>query len=97
MLAAMTDLVHLTSERSARRIVRSGIAARSRGWFGDRGVYCMPVLRSYTLTYQWMRELRRRHPEVLVAVHVRLPDDTPITVGRYGSSRNGSWRRKQQG
>jgi hypothetical protein len=80
----MADLVHLTPERGARRITRSGIAARSRGWFADRGVYCMPVLPSFTLTHQWVRELRRWHPGALVAVHVRLPDGEPVTVGRYG-------------
>ena len=40
---------------------------------------------SFTLTHQWVRELRRWHPGVLVAVHVRLKDDTPVTVGRYGA------------
>ncbi len=44
----------------------------------------MPVLPSFTLTYQWVRELRRWHAGVLVAVHVLLPDDQPVTVGRYG-------------
>ncbi|MCP2324290.1 hypothetical protein HDA40_002797 [Hamadaea flava] len=79
----MAEFVHITAERSARRIERSGIAARSRGRIGIRGVYCMPVLPSFTLTYQWVRELRRWHPGVLVAVHLRLPDDEPVAVGRY--------------
>lgn len=43
----------------------------------------MPVLASFTLTCQWVRELRRWHPGVLVAVQLRLPDDEPVTVGRY--------------
>jgi len=81
----VADLVHLTPERNARRITRSGIAARSRGRSGGSGVYCMPILASFTLTHQWVRELRRWHPGVLVAVHVRLPDDTPVTVGSYGA------------
>jgi hypothetical protein len=80
----MAEFVHITVTRSARRIERSGIAARSHGWAGGRGVYCMPVLPSFTLTYQWVRELRRWHSGVLVAVHLRLPDDEPVTVGRYG-------------
>ncbi|MFB9360601.1 HEAT repeat domain-containing protein [Actinoplanes nipponensis] len=80
----MTDLVHLTPQHSARRVARTGIAARSRGWFGDRGVFCMPVLPSFTLTHQWVRELRRWHPGVLAAVQLRLPGDEPVTVGRYG-------------
>ena len=46
----------------------------------------MPVLPSFTLTYQWVRELRRWHSGVLVAVHLRLPDDQPVTVGPYGAS-----------
>lgn len=43
----------------------------------------MPVVPSFTLTYQWVRELRRWKPGVLVAIHLRLPDDEPVTVGRY--------------
>ncbi|SCF27229.1 hypothetical protein GA0070618_4702 [Micromonospora echinospora] len=81
----MADFVHITRARSARRIQRSGIAARSAGHAGGRGVYCMPVLPSFTLTYQWVRELRRWHSGVLVAVHLRLPDDEPVTVGHYGA------------
>jgi hypothetical protein len=85
MLAAMADLVHLTPQRTGQRMARTGIAARSWGFTGDRGVYCMPVLASYTLTYQWVRELRRWHTGVLVAVHLRLDDDEQVTVGRYGT------------
>ncbi|GIH14947.1 HEAT repeat domain-containing protein [Rugosimonospora africana] len=82
----MAEFVHITTARAARRIERSGIAARSHGRAGGRGVYCMPVLPSFTLTYQWVRELRRWHPGVLVAVHLRLPDDQPVGVGRYGDT-----------
>src|SRR6266511_2537209 len=80
----MAQFVHITEARAARRIERSGIAARSHGRAGGRGVYCMPVLPSFTLTHQWVRELRRWHPGMLVAVHLRLPDEEPVTVARYG-------------
>jgi hypothetical protein len=80
----MADFVHITSVRAARRIERTGIAARSHRVAEGRGVYCMPVLASFTLTHQWVRELRRWHGGVLVAVHLRLPDDEPVTVGRFG-------------
>ena len=73
----MADFVHVTTERAARRIERSGIAAP---------FYCMPVLPSYTVTHQWVRELRRWHPGVLVAVHLRLPADETVTVGHYGTT-----------
>jgi hypothetical protein len=81
----MAEFVHVTTARVARQAERSGIAARSHGWAGGRGVYCTPVLPSFTLTYQWVRELRRWHSGVLVAVQMRLPDDEPVTVGRYGT------------
>src|SRR3990170_2571204 len=81
----MAELVHLTPQRGARRIARSGVAARSRNRSGERGVYCMPVLSSFTLTHQWVREVRRWHPGVLVAVRLRVPDDEPVTVGRYSA------------
>ncbi|GAA1864041.1 HEAT repeat domain-containing protein [Asanoa iriomotensis] len=79
----MAEFVHVTTAATARRVARSGIAARSHGRAGGRGVYCMPVLPSYTLTHQWVRELRRWKPGVLVAVRLRLPDDEPVTVGHY--------------
>ncbi|MFC4066388.1 HEAT repeat domain-containing protein [Actinoplanes subglobosus] len=80
----MTRLVHIGRQRDAARFTRGGIAARSRGRSGVRGVYAMATLPDYTLTHQWVRELRRWHPGVLVAVDLRIPDDTPVTVGRYG-------------
>jgi len=71
----MTDLVHITTAGNAERIARGGVRA---------GCYAMAVLPSYTLTHQWVRELRRWRPGVLVAVDLRLPGDTAVTVGHYG-------------
>ncbi len=84
--AAMADLVHITPERTARRIVRAGVAARSRNsaWPERKGVYAMPLLPSFTATHQWVRELRRWRPGVLTAVQVRIPDDELVAVGHYG-------------
>ncbi|WP_461006786.1 HEAT repeat domain-containing protein [Streptomyces capparidis] len=80
----MAMFVHLTSAANAGRIRRSGIRAGGRGEGGARGVYCFPVLGSYTLTHQWVRELRRFGSRGgLVAVHVRLDDGEPVRVGRY--------------
>ncbi|GGY25593.1 HEAT repeat domain-containing protein [Streptomyces omiyaensis] len=77
----MTAFVHLAPAVHAARIRRGGLKASGE----PRGVYLFPVLPSYPLTHQWLRELARRPgPRGLVAVHVRLPDDAPVTVGRYG-------------
>ncbi|MFG3256297.1 HEAT repeat domain-containing protein [Streptomyces sp. NPDC048172] len=82
----MAMFVHLTSAANAPRVRRSGIRAVSQGREGGRGVYCFPVLRSYTLTHQWLRELARfgSRGGGLVAVHVRLDDAEPVVVGPYG-------------
>ncbi|GAA2786570.1 HEAT repeat domain-containing protein [Streptomyces showdoensis] len=81
----MAMFVHLTSAANAPRIRRSGIRAVSHGQGGARGVYCFPVLPSYTLTHQWLRELARFGTRGgLVAVHVRVDDAQDVFVGRYG-------------
>ncbi|MFB7476227.1 HEAT repeat domain-containing protein [Kitasatospora sp. NPDC056184] len=81
----MAMFVHLTSTANAPRIRRSGIRAVSHGQDGTRGVYCFPVLPSYTLTHQWMRELGRFDSRGgKAAVHVRLDDAQPVEVGPYG-------------
>ncbi|MFF3840129.1 HEAT repeat domain-containing protein [Streptomyces sp. NPDC001930] len=78
----MATFVHLTPAVHSARVRRSGLKAAGHARW--RGVFLFPVLPSYTLTHQWLRELARRPgPRGLVAVHVRLPDDEPVTVGRY--------------
>ena len=81
----MAMFVHLTPDVNAARIRRHGIRPGSTGWDGwGRGVYVFPVLPSYTLTHQWLRELARfTTARDLVAVHVRLPDGEPVGVGHY--------------
>src|SRR5690348_11468730 len=79
----MAGFVHLTPERRAGSVHRSGIVARGYGHAGGRGVYVMPVLDSFLLTHQWARELRRWHGGPLVAVDLRIPDAEPVLAGRY--------------
>ncbi|MEV0032142.1 HEAT repeat domain-containing protein [Nocardia sp. NPDC050793] len=75
----MALLVHLTPEKNARRIRRAGITASGP----RRGVFCMPVMPSYVLSHQWLRELRRGGQRLIVAVDFRIPDDEPVLVGHY--------------
>jgi hypothetical protein len=77
-------LVHLTPASSASSVRRGGIRPWYHRGLGVRGVYAMPVLPSYVLTYQWGRELRRSGTRTVVAVHFRVPDDEPVWVGHYG-------------
>jgi hypothetical protein len=75
----MALFVHLTPEKNARTIMRSGI---KRG----RGVFCLPVLPSYVISHQWLRELRRGGQRTIVAVDFRIPDGEPVLVGHYGQA-----------
>jgi len=80
----MAMFVHLTSAANVRSVRRSGIRAAGRGQDGARGVYCFPVLPSYTLTHQWLRELARFGTRGgLAAVHVRLDDEQHVLVRHY--------------
>ncbi|MFI9407347.1 HEAT repeat domain-containing protein [Nocardia sp. NPDC052316] len=78
----MALLVHLTPEKNARRIRRAGITTPGFA----RGVFCMPVLPSYVLSHQWLRELRRGGQRLFIAVHFRIPDDETVLVGHYSAA-----------
>ncbi|MEU4537133.1 hypothetical protein AB0G15_19915 [Streptosporangium sp. NPDC023825] len=80
----MTMFVHLTAAKNIRSVRRAGIGARSRGRDGLPGLFCLPVLPSYQLTHQWVRELKRGGRRTLTAVDFRVPDDEPVFVGHYG-------------
>ncbi|MGJ6964335.1 hypothetical protein ACSDR0_20720 [Streptosporangium sp. G11] len=80
----MTLFVHLTAEKNIRSVRRAGIRARSRDRDGLPGLFCLPVLPSYQLTHQWVRELKRGGRRTVTAVDFRVPDDEPVFVGHYG-------------
>lgn len=76
----MPVFVHLTPHRNVASIRRRGIALpRSR-----RGVYALPVTRSFYISHQWLRELRRTEGGTVVGIYFRLPDDEPVELGHYG-------------
>ncbi len=82
--------VHLADERMAKSIRRSGlrghpavVTIHGQRLALRRGVYVFPQLQSYTVTHQWLRELKRSGMRTLVAVAVRLRSDCMVFVGRY--------------
>ena len=81
----MAMLVHLTSEKNATRIARSGIRCRRSSDPAGRVVFAMPVTRCYYTSNQWLRELKRSGQRTIVAVHFRVPDDELVLIGHYGS------------
>lgn len=85
----MARLVHIAPESEAKKIKRNGISPRRmKGWIEghDRFVWAFPVLESYTITHQWMRELKRSGANTLVAVTIKIPDKEPVAVRHYASA-----------
>ncbi|WP_370949931.1 hypothetical protein AB5J62_20650 [Amycolatopsis sp. cg5] len=77
----MALFVHLTPAKNSRSISRAGLRS-------GRGVFCVPMLRSYSLTHQWLRELRRWSGQrEYVAIDFRVPDEEMVAVGHYGRAR----------
>lgn len=84
-------LLHLAPVHRRSAILRGGISSQPTSIQVDgdaeiRGVYAMPIVADFWTTYQWLRELRSRHGQRMVAVHFRIPDDEPVHVGRYWES-----------
>ncbi len=90
----MPRLVHLARASNARTIERAGIRgglasvleAGGKESTIERAVFAMPLVPDFSVTYQWVRELRRWHGERIVAVHFVLPSDEELLVGRYNAA-----------
>jgi hypothetical protein len=80
----MAMFVHLALESQLARIRRNGIRRlrRPRGEFPG-GVFAVPVTRSFYISHQWLRELKRRNAGPIAGVYFRIPDEEPVWVGHY--------------
>lgn len=78
----MASFLHIADARQAKHIARFGIAI-SHAQKKTRGVFCFPVLRDYSITHQWARELKRSGVRVQVCVQFRIHDAEMVSLGRY--------------
>jgi hypothetical protein len=81
----MATFVHITSVKHLRGIRNAGIKAQRTGWEAiPVGVYAMPVLPDFGQSHQWAREIKRwAGQHIMYGVYFRIPDDTPVWIGRY--------------
>ena len=85
----MPRLIHIAPQSEAAKIRRNGIRARRiKDWIDghDRFVWAFQVLESYTLTHQWMRELKRLGATTLAAFTIKIPDNEPVFVRHFASA-----------
>src|SRR5262249_54550479 len=80
----MAMFVHLAPESRIRLIQRNGIR-RLRRRVGNfpGGVFAVPVTRSFYVSHQWLRELKRRNQGPIAAVYFRIPNEEHVWVGHY--------------
>src|SRR5262245_58890118 len=87
----MARFIHLAPEPLTKRIRRNGIQPTpARDWLArsgiddvDRVVWAFPVTPSFTVSHQWLRELKRTGARTIVAATFRIADDEPVLAGHY--------------
>ena len=92
----MPKLMHLAPARLERRIQRSGLRGRPWQFRIDAGlvrereaVFSFPVLPDFSMTHQWLRELRRWNGRSrLVAVYFKLDGTELVYAGRFGARKS---------
>ena len=83
----MAMFVHLAPESRSMLIRRNGIR-RLRKPFGvcPGGVFAVPVVRNFSVSHQWLRELKRRNAGPIVGIYFRIADDELVWVGHYNQN-----------
>ncbi len=49
----------------------------------SEAVYCMPVLKDYYFSHQWLRELKRNGARTFVGIYFRLSSAENVWFGKY--------------
>lgn len=83
----MPTFVHLAPESRVKLIRRNGISRLRRST--DRlpsGIFAVPVTRSFYVSHQWLRELKRGGHRTIVGIYFRVSDEEEVWVGHYRSS-----------
>ena len=75
----MPKFVHIADEKNAKKIVKNGIKVGK----GRTGIFCMPVTNDFTISHQWLRELKRSGVKTLVGVYFKIKSDEKLWFGKY--------------
>jgi len=88
----MPVFVHIADARDSAAIRRAGlrISRKRLQWAGEGrpvGIFALPVVADFTVTHQWLRELKRRGHRTAIGIYFRLPDDEPVWAGQYNKAK----------
>ncbi|EMY79792.1 hypothetical protein LEP1GSC060_1422 [Leptospira weilii serovar Ranarum str. ICFT] len=82
----MSIFLHLTSLKNKNPILRSGIKTSPIHYEKiPMGIFCMPVIPDFSITHQWLREIKRFSNGPIIGIYFRIPDSEPLWSGRYDS------------
>nr|WP_156469931.1 HEAT repeat domain-containing protein [Leptospira alstonii] len=80
----MSIFLHLTSLQNKNRIFRSGIKTSPVHYENiRRGIFCMPVIPDFSITHQWLREIKRFSNGPVIGVYFRIADSELVWSGKY--------------
>jgi hypothetical protein len=79
----MAQFIHLFDQNDAASIKRGGIRIVRSRWRRLNGVFLFPQTENFVVSHQWMRELRRRRGQILLAARIRLNDAETVLLGKY--------------
>ncbi len=75
----MPRFVHIADEKNAKRIAKNGIKIGK----GRNGIFCMPVTKDFSISHQWLRELKRNGAKTLVGVYFKIKSNEKVWFGKY--------------
>lgn len=78
----MPRFVHIADEKNAKKIQKNGIKISK----GRSGIFCMPVTNDFSISHQWLRELKRNGAKTLVGVYFKIKSDEKIWFGKYSEN-----------
>ena len=79
----MATFIHFAPEKALRSVRRTGLRAEATVVGVPGGVFALPAGPEFSLSHQWIAELRRWGRHTPWAVYFRVPDDEPVWVGPY--------------
>ena len=82
----MATFVHIADERKLNLIQKNGLKLNRRH-NGEKGLYCFPVLKDFSLSHQWARELRRTGIKNYICIQFTIGDDEIVEIGKYNEDK----------
>lgn len=75
----MPRFVHIADKKNAKKIEKNGIKIGK----GRNGIFCMPVTNEFSISHQWLRELKRNGAKTLVGVYFKIESNEKLWYGKY--------------